>query len=308
MLIIGGGPAGLTAALYAARANLRPVLVTGMLAGGQLMNTTDVENFPGFPDGILGPELMERFQKQAERFGCRMIYGEVSRVEFARSPFVMHLSDGQRLLSQSVILATGASPRKLGVPGEELAPAGYGGRGVSYCATCDAPFFRNRTVAVVGGGDSALEEAGFITRFASKVYLIHRRDRFRGSKIMQDRVLANPKVEMKWNTVVTEVTGDGKVMTALKVRSTTTGTNEDLACNGLFVAVGHDPNTALFRGIIDTDETGYIRMRPGTTQTSVAGVFVAGDAADRRYRQAVTAAGTGCMAALDAQRYLEEAI
>lgn len=307
LIILGSGAAGLTAAIYAARANLNPLVIDGLQPGGQLTITTDVENYPGFPNGILGPEMMDLFRKQAERFGTRIVYGEVSKADLSRRPFVLSMGDGKQLSCRTLIIATGASAKWIGVPGEAPAPKGYGGRGVSACATCDGAFFKNQVVAVVGGGDTAMEEANFLTKFASKLILIHRRDKFRASKIMQDRVLKNPKVEVRWNSAVTEVLGDGKVMTGLRLKSTVVGKEEHLNCQGLFVAIGHQPNTTPFRGQLELDEQGYIRVQPGGTRTSVWGVFAAGDVADKVYRQAVTAAGTGCMAALDAERYLEEA-
>ncbi|OGH59602.1 MAG: thioredoxin-disulfide reductase [Candidatus Lindowbacteria bacterium RIFCSPLOWO2_12_FULL_62_27] len=306
VVILGSGPAGLTAAIYAARANLNPLVIDGLQPGGQLTITTDVENFPGFPEGVLGPDMMDLFRRQASRFGTRIVSGEVVRADLKARPIVLSMGDGTARRCRALIIATGASAKWIGIPGEAPAPAGYGGRGVSACATCDGAFFRNQAVAVVGGGDTAMEEANFLTKFVSKLILIHRRDKFRASKIMQDRVLKNPKVEVRWNTAVTEVVGDGKVMTGLKLKSTVNGAEEVLPCQGLFVAIGHQPNTAAFRGQIDMDEHGYIRTMPGCTKTSAPGVFAAGDVADRVYRQAVTAAGTGCMAALDAERYLEE--
>ncbi|MBI4178055.1 thioredoxin-disulfide reductase [bacterium] len=307
LVILGSGAAGLTAAIYAARANLKPLVIDGLQPGGQLTITTDVENYPGFPNGVMGPELMDLFRKQAERFGTRIIYGEVSQADLKRRPFALRLGPDKTVRARALIIATGATARWLGIPGEKPAPDGYGGRGVSACATCDAAFFQNQVVAVAGGGDTAMEESNFLTKFASKVILIHRRDKFRASKIMQARVLNNPKVEVRWNTAIAEVLGDGKVMTGLKLRSTADKSESRLDCQGFFVAIGHQPNTAPFRGQLDLDEIGYIRTIPGGgPRTSVPGVFAAGDVADRVYRQAVTAAGTGCMAALDAEKYLEE--
>lgn len=306
LVILGSGAAGLTAAIYAARANLNPLVVDGLQPGGQLTITTDVENYPGFPQGVMGPEMMDLFRKQAERFGTRIIYGEIAKVNFQKRPFVLTFGDGKEVRCHALIIATGATAKWLGIPGESPAPAGYGGRGVSACATCDGAFFKNQTVAVAGGGDTAMEEANFLTKFASKLILIHRRDKFRASRIMQERVLKNPKVEVRWNTTVAEVLGDGKGMTGLKLKSAVTGKEEKLECQGLFVAIGHQPNTSPFRGQLDLDEQGYIRVQPGSTRTAVHGVFAAGDVADKVYRQAVTAAGTGCMAALDAERFLEE--
>ena len=301
--IIGSGPAGYTAAVYAARANLEPILVDGIQPGGQLTITTDVENYPGFPEGVMGPDLMELFRKQAERFGTEMVNGTVTRVDLSKGPpFTLVVDDGQEIRAQSVILATGASARWLNLESEQ-ALRGYG---VSACATCDGFFFRDVPIAVVGGGDTAMEEATFLTKFASKVYVIHRRDELRASKIMQERAHRDEKIEMVWNSMVHEVHGtkqDG--VTRLTLEDTVTGDKSDLEVKGLFIAIGHKPNTDVFKGQLDLHENGYVRLvEPGTTKTSVPGVFVAGDAADFVYRQAVTAAGTGCMAALDAERHL----
>ncbi len=306
LVILGSGAAGLTAAIYAARANLNPLVIDGLQPGGQLTITTDVENYPGFPGGVMGPELMDLFRKQAERFGTRIIYGEVTGTDFRRRPLELKMGDGKTLRTRALIVATGATAKWLGIPGEAPAPAGYGGRGVSACATCDGAFFKNQVVAVAGGGDTAMEEANFLTRFVSQLILIHRRDKFRASKIMQDRVLKNPKVRVRWNTEVTEVLGNGKTMTGIRLKSTAGAAEEIMECHGFFVAIGHQPNTAAFRGQLDLDDAGYIKTKSGSTRTGVPGVFAAGDVADRIYRQAVTAAGTGCMAALDAERYLEE--
>lgn len=300
LIIIGSGPAGYTAALYAARANLAPLVFAGALTGGQLMLTTDVENFPGFPQGILGPELMEQFRLQAERFGADIRYEDVTRVDFSQRPFLVATDDGE-FRAHSVIVATGASAQWLGLPSEAL----LRGRGVSSCATCDGAFFRNKEIAVVGGGDTALEEATFLTRFASKVTIIHRRDHLRGSKVMQARAFGNPKIEFIWDTVVDEVLGEGAV-SGLRLRNVKTGEARDLPVSGVFVAIGHHPNTDLFRGQIATDDLGYVVVREGTTHTSVPGVFAAGDVHDTSYKQAITAAGDGCKAALDAERYLED--
>jgi len=297
VLIIGSGPAGLTAAIYAARADLEPLMIEGFARGGQLMITTDVENYPGFPDGIMGPDLMEQFRKQAERFGTRLISSDVTRVDFSAQPFKVWVGEDLHE-AESVIISTGASARWLGIPGEER----LRGYGVSACATCDGFFFRDRQIAVVGGGDSAMEEALFLTKFASKVTIIHRRDEFRASKIMAQRALDHEKIEVLWDSVVEEVLGEGAV-TGLEVRNVTTNEVSELATEGLFVAIGHDPNTEIFQGQIELDDEGYI-VADGT-RTSVEGVFAGGDVVDKVYRQAVTAAGMGCAAALDAEKWLE---
>ena len=298
LIIIGSGPAGLTAAVYAARAELSPLMIEGMGAGGQLMLTTEVENYPGFPDGIMGPELMELFRKQAIRFGTRLVSSDVSRVDFSSRPFGVWVGDTE-YRANAIIVSTGASARWLGVPGEQRLI----GHGVSACATCDGFFFKEREIIVVGGGDSAMEEALFLTKFASKVTIVHRRDEFRASKIMAARALNHPKIAVKWNSEVIEVLGDTSVQAA-RIRNVTSGEVEDVAVEGVFVAIGHDPNTALFSGILDLDEQGYLRTF-GTTSTSVEGVFAAGDVVDHTYRQAITAAGMGCEAAIDAERWLE---
>src|SRR5262245_24691891 len=300
VVIIGSGPAGLTAALYCARANLKPVVVEGLAAGGQLMATTDVENYPGFPEGILGPELMEKFRAQAERFGTTFVTGDVVKVDFSTRPFKI-ITEDRELDALSVIIATGASPRKLGIKGEEE----YSGRGVSYCATCDGFFFRNQEIAVVGGGDSAMEEGTFLTKYGSRVTLVHRRDKFRASKIMADRLLANPKVEVLWNTVVEEVTGDGKKVHAMKVRNLKTGDVSERKVDGFFVAIGHTPNTELFKEVLPMTPEGYLHIKANSSYTNIPGVFAAGDVHDHVYRQAVTAAGAGCRAAIDCERWLE---
>jgi thioredoxin reductase (NADPH) len=298
VLIIGSGPAGLTAAVYAARADLAPVMIEGFERGGQLMLTTDVENYPGFPDGIMGPDLMEQFRKQAERFGTRIVTSDVTRVDLSERPFRAWV-DETEYQAQAVIISTGASARWLGVPGE----AELRGFGVSACATCDGFFFRDRAIAVAGGGDSAMEEALFLTKFASRVTIIHRRDEFRASKIMAHRALEHPKIDVIWNTVIEDVVGDGAV-TSLRLRDVLTGDTSELAVDGLFVAIGHTPNTDIFKGQIELDDAGYI-VTNGNTMTSVEGVFAAGDVVDKVYRQAITAAGMGCSAAMDAERWLE---
>lgn len=299
MIIIGSGPAGLTAAIYAARAGLEPLMVEGMERGGQLMITTDVENFPGFPDGIMGPDLMEQIRKQAERFGTRIITSNVTEVDFSQRPFKVAV--GKDLYeADSVIISTGASARWLGVPGEKRLT----GFGVSACATCDGFFFRDRELVVVGGGDSAMEEALFLTKFASKVTVVHRRDEFRASTIMSDRVLKHPKIEVIWNAEVAEVYGE-KVVEGVKLNNTETGEIVDFPTEGVFVAIGHIPNTKIFAEQLDLDDAGYVITQPGRTETSVEGVYAAGDVSDKVYRQAITAAGIGCQAALDAERWLE---
>ncbi|HUF94863.1 MAG TPA: thioredoxin-disulfide reductase [Acidimicrobiia bacterium] len=298
LVIIGSGPAGHTAALYAARANLDPLMFEGSVSGGQLMITTDVENYPGFPDGILGPELMEKFRKQSERFGARMRAVDVTSVDFSSRPFRVSAS-GDDYLANAVIVSTGATAKWLGVPGE----LDLTGKGVSACATCDGFFFKDQELVVVGGGDTAMEEALFLTKFASKVTIVHRRDEFRASKIMAERALTHDKVDVIWNTVVTAVHGESTV-TGVTLEDTLTEESREFATNGVFVAIGHKPNTDIFENQLDRDENGYIVVEPGTTLTSVEGVFAAGDVADHVYRQAVTAAGTGCMAAIDAERWL----
>ena len=299
--IIGSGPAGYTAAIYAARANLAPVMISGIQSGGQLMLTTLVENYPGFVDGLMGPDLMDAMRKQAERFGTEMVAEDVTAVDFSRRPFVVRTSD-REYEALTVIIATGASSKMLGVPSEKLLM----GRGVSTCATCDGFFFRDQNIMVVGGGDSAMEEALYLARLGRKVEVVHRRDRLRASKIMQERALKNPKISFVWNSVVDDILDPsaGKV-TAVKLRDVNTGDVTEREVDGLFVAIGHQPNTDLFRGQIDLLPTGYARVVPGTTQTSVPGVFAAGDVQDAMWRQAITAAGTGCLAALEAERYLE---
>jgi thioredoxin reductase (NADPH) len=300
VVIIGSGPAGLTAAVYAARANLHPIVIEGVGAGGQLMLTTDVENFPGFPDGILGPELMLKFREQAQRFGTEFLTADVDRVDFSERPFGIWVG-GTELRAQSVIISTGAKARMLGLPSEERLL----GHGVSTCATCDGFFFRQKPLAIVGGGDSAIEEALFLTKFATSVTVIHRRDELRASKIMQDRAFANDKIEFRWNSVVDDVVGGAKVE-SLVLRDTDTGEASVLEVDGLFVAIGHDPNTALFVGQLEMDDDGYLITEADSTRTSIEGVFAAGDVQDHVYRQAITAAGSGCMAAIEAERWLSE--
>ena len=299
VVIIGSGPAGLTAAVYTARANLEPLVIEGFPgAGGQLMLTTDVENYPGFPEGIMGPELMEKFRDQAARFGTEYVTANADRVDFSSRPFGVW-AEGREYRARSVIVSTGATARMLGLPAEQRLL----GHDLSTCATCDGFFFRGNDIAVVGGGDSAVEEANFLTRFANKVTIIHRRDQLRASKIMQERAFANPKIDFAWNSVVDDLLGEDK-LTGARLRNVVDGQTSDLAVGGLFVAIGHDPNTKLFEGQLELDPNGYIVISGGT-RTSVEGVFACGDVADHVYRQAVTAAGTGCMAAIDVERYLE---
>ena len=298
LIIIGGGPAGYTAALYAARADLEPLVIEGFNWGGQLMITSDVENYPGYADGVMGPAMMSDFRRQAERFGAEYLTDDVTRVDFSERPFRVWVGDDE-YRSHSVIVATGASARWLGIESEEQ----HKGRGVSACATCDASFFREKNVYVVGGGDSAFEEALFLTKFATNVHLVHRRDEFRASRIMVDRARANDKLDFVLNAEVAEILGDAKVE-GLQLRNTTSGETWEVDADGLFVAIGHDPNTSLFLDQLDHDATGYLITRPGTTETNIPGVFAAGDVQDRTYRQAITAAGSGCMAALDAERFL----
>ena len=302
VIIIGGGPAGYTAALYTARANLSPLVIEGFNWGGQLMITSDVENYPGYADGVMGPSMMADFRRQAERFGAEFVTDDVTRVDFSERPFRVYVGDHAHR-AESVIVATGASARQLGLESERTMQ----GRGVSYCATCDGAFFRDKVVAVVGGGDSAMEEATFLTRFARKVVIIHRRDEFRASPIMVDRARENEKIEFVLNAAVDEVLGDGNGhVTGLRLEDTVTGEKREIEADGLFVAVGHDPTTALFLDWLDHDDQGYLVTEAGSTRTNIAGVFAAGDVQDHTYRQAVTAAGSGTMAALDAQRWLEE--
>jgi thioredoxin reductase (NADPH) len=303
VVIIGSGPAGLTAAIYAGRANLKPVVIEGIQPGGQLMITTEVENYPGFPDGIQGPELMELFHRQAERFGTEFISDDVGSLDVTQRPFRINLGSGDYLLARAVIIASGASAKWLGLESEKRLQ----GKGVSACATCDGFFFRGKVVAVVGGGDTAMEEASYLTHHASKVILIHRRDEFRASKIMQDRVLSNPKIEVVWNSVVEEILDDGagSRVTGVRLRNVKTGEISRVACEGFFVAIGHEPNTQIMRGVLPANEVGYLEHHPDSSHTDIPGVFVAGDVHDSHYRQAVTAAGAGCKAAIDAERWLE---
>ncbi len=298
VIIIGSGPAGLTAAIYTSRADLKPLMIEGYQSGGQLMLTTDVENFPGYPKGVMGPELMSDLRQQAERFGTRFITEDVTKVDFSQKPFRVEVGD-KVLQAKSVIISTGASARLLGLPNERRLM----GKGVTTCATCDGAFFRNMEVAIVGGGDSSMEEANFLTRFASKVTVVHRRDHLRASKIMQDRAFKNPKIAFIWDTAVEDVLGE-KEVEGLTLKNLKTNEVNTLKVAGLFVAIGHDPNTKLFKGQIDTDENGYIKTRDGM-KTNIAGIFACGDVQDHVYRQAITAAGSGCMAAIDCERYLE---
>jgi thioredoxin reductase (NADPH) len=301
VVIVGTGPAGLTAAIYAARANLSPLVIQGPQPGGQLITTTDVENYPGFPDGIMGPEMMQKFEAQAERFGADLQWGTVTSVDFSERPFKLVVDEESPVLADTVIISTGASAKYLGLENESRLL----GKGVSACATCDGAFFRDQELAIVGGGDTAMEEALFLTRFASKVYVIHRRDSFRASQIMQDRVKNHEKIDILWETVVEDVLGDDLVE-GLTIRNVTTNEVSTLPVTGFFVAIGHKPNTEVFAQWLDQDETGYILTNPDSTYTNIEGVFACGDAQDHVYRQAITAAGTGCMAAIDAERWLAD--
>jgi thioredoxin reductase (NADPH) len=299
VIIIGSGPAGYTAAIYSSRALLKPLMFEGEEAGGQLMITSEVENFPGFAEGVTGPALMEEMRKQAERFGTRFVRRNVTKVDFNTRPFKVWVGDEMHL-ARTVIISTGASAKYLGLPSEKA----YYNKGVSACATCDGAFFRNMEVAVVGGGDTAMEEATFLTRFASKVYIIHRRDSFRASKIMADKAMNNPKIQVIWNTTVEEIQGE-QFVTGLRLKNLVDNKESHLPVQGLFLAIGHKPNTDLFKGMLELDETGYLRTKPNSSYTSIEGVFAAGDVQDHVYRQAITAAGSGCMAAMDAERWLE---
>jgi thioredoxin reductase (NADPH) len=315
VVILGSGPAGLTAAIYTARASLRPLLIDAppdaekqTTPGGQLMITTDVENYPGFSEGIQGPELMDEFRKQAERFGTEFMETWVTEVDLSERPFQIYTATEQTISAKTLIIATGASAKWLGIPGEAKVPAGFGGHGVSACATCDGPLpsFRNRTLVVVGGGDTAMEEATFLTRYAAKVYVVHRRDKLRASKIMQEKAFRNEKIEFIWNTAVQEILGTPEEgVTAVRLRNLQTDEDRIFPCSGVFVAIGHKPNTELFKGQLDMDDVGYLKTSGHSTATNISGVFACGDVQDSVYRQAVTAAGTGCMSAIDAERFLD---
>ena len=315
VVIIGSGPAGLTAAIYTARASLKPLLIDApadaaqqTTPGGQLMITTDVENYPGFSEGIQGPELMAEFRKQAERFGTEFMEGWITDIDLSERPFRIYVDGKPTISAETLIIATGASAKWLGIPGEAKVPDGFGGNGVSACATCDGPLpaFRNRTLVVVGGGDTAMEEATFLTRYAAKVYVVHRRDKLRASKIMQEKAFRNDKIEFIWNSAVEEIVGTQEQgVTGVRLRNLKTGDEKIFPCAGVFVAIGHRPNTDLFRGQLDMDDVGYLKTSGHSTATNIAGVFACGDVQDSFYRQAVTAAGTGCMSAIDAERFLD---
>ncbi|HJQ31819.1 MAG TPA: thioredoxin-disulfide reductase [Pyrinomonadaceae bacterium] len=306
VVIVGSGPAGLTAAIYAARAELHPLVIHGPQPGGQLTITTEVENYPGFAEGIQGPELMQQFEEQAKRFGTEFLVTFVNKVDLSGRPFRLWTDDGHEIKAETLIVASGASAKWLGIPGEAPAPEGLGGLGVSACATCDGFFFKGKPIVVVGGGDTAMEEATFLTRYASRVTVVHRRDSLRASKIMQDKAFKNPKIDFVWDTDVQEVLGSPETgVTGVKLRNNKTGEESEFTCEGVFIAIGHKPNTDVFKGWLDMDEVGYIKTAGRSMATNIPGVFACGDAQDSFYRQAVTAAGTGCMAAIDAERYLD---
>jgi thioredoxin reductase (NADPH) len=305
VVIIGSGPAGLTAAIYAARADMTPLVIEGPQPGGQLTITTEVENYPGFAEGIQGPELMDQFRKQAERFGTEFLTSWIETVDLSERPFTLHTEDHE-IKAETLIIASGATAKWLGIPGEEPAPKGLGGLGVSACATCDGFFFKGKKLVVVGGGDTAMEEATFLTRYASRVTVIHRRDHLRASKIMQDKAFKNDKIDFMWNMEVIEIIGEPETgVVGVRLRETETGEESIFDCEGVFVAIGHQPNTGMFKGVLDMDEVGYLKTSGRSMATNVPGVFACGDAQDSIYRQAVTAAGTGCMAAIDAERFLD---
>jgi thioredoxin reductase (NADPH) len=305
VVIVGSGPAGLTAAIYSARAGMTPLVIEGPQPGGQLMITTEVDNYPGFAEGIQGPELMDQFRKQAERFGTEFLTAWIDTVDLSERPFTLHTEDHE-IKAETLIVASGASAKWLGIPGEEPAPKGLGGLGVSACATCDGFFFKGKKIVVVGGGDTAMEEATFLTRYASRVTVIHRRDHLRASKIMQDKAFKNDKIDFKWNAEVIEIIGEPETgVVGVRLRETETGEESVFDCEGVFIAIGHQPNTGMFKGVLDMDDVGYIKTSGRSMATNVPGVFACGDAQDSFYRQAITAAGTGCMAAIDAERFLD---